>query len=119
MVDANMNVYEREAMKAPRFLAPLALVRDRFILALGGFTSRTGATKAAECYDTQTNCWFSIAALPSQAVNTTATVMNERWVYVMPGANREAQSGQSLYISMLDTGAHSDFHGDKNSREYG
>lgn len=41
MIDANMSVYEREPMKTGRFLAPLALIRDRFILALGGFTGRT------------------------------------------------------------------------------
>lgn len=41
MIDANMSVYERDQMKTGRFLAPLALIRDRFILALGGFTGRT------------------------------------------------------------------------------
>lgn len=88
-----MNVYEREPMKTARFLAPLALVRDRFILTLGGFTSRSATTKNAECFDTQTNHWFAIAPVPITAVNTTAVVMNERWVYLMPGANRDAQAG--------------------------
>ena len=36
MIDANLNVYDREAMKNARFGAPLALVRDRFVLAIGG-----------------------------------------------------------------------------------
>ena len=63
-IDANMTVYEREHMKTGRFHAPLALVRDRFILALGGFTGRTTATKTCECYDTTTNVWFNIASLP-------------------------------------------------------
>jgi hypothetical protein len=36
MIDANLSVYEREPMKTARFGAPLALVRDRFVLALGG-----------------------------------------------------------------------------------
>ena len=40
MVDANMTVYEREPMKTARFNTPLALIRDRFILALGGYSSR-------------------------------------------------------------------------------
>ena len=63
-IDANMTVYEREHMKTGRFHAPLALVRDRFILALGGFTGRTTATKTCECYDSTTNVWFNIASLP-------------------------------------------------------
>ena len=51
-IDANLTAYEREPMKTPRFSAPLALVRDRFILALGGFVSKHSTTKLAECYDT-------------------------------------------------------------------
>lgn len=105
MIDANMNVYEREPMKSARFMAPLALIRDRFILALGGFTSRTSVTKSAECYDSQTNSWFNIAALPCTAINTSAVVMNERWVYLMPGANREMQAANHLTIASLDTGS--------------
>ena len=50
-IDCNMTVYEREPMKTARFMTPLALVRDRFVLALGGFTGRSQATKACECYD--------------------------------------------------------------------
>lgn len=119
MIDANMTVYEREPMKTARFLAPLALVRDRFVLALGGFTSRTSATKSAECYDTYTNSWFNIASLPGQAVNTAAVVMNERWVYLMPGANREMQAGNVLSIAQMDTGSQSEYTGDKNSNMYG
>ena len=44
-VDANMTAYEREPMKTARYNAPLALIRDRFILALGGFTSKYNTTK--------------------------------------------------------------------------
>ena len=105
MIDANMSVYERDQMKTGRFLAPLALIRDRFILALGGFTSRTQPTKTCECYDTITNFWFNINSLPSQSVNTTAVVMNERWVYLMPGNNRESQVANHLLINLLDTGS--------------
>ena len=35
-IDANYTVYDREQMKQARYATPLALVRDRFILALGG-----------------------------------------------------------------------------------
>ena len=119
MIDANLTVYEREPMKTARFLAPLALIRDRFILALGGFTSRSSPTKVCECYDTMTNHWFNIAALPSMSTNCTSVVMNERWVYMMPGTNKDAQAGNSLYINLLDTGASSAYEGDKTSKEFG
>ena len=90
MIDANLSVYEREPMKTAKFHSPIALIRDRFVLALGGFLSRTSSTKTCEAYDTHTNTWFSIASLPSMSVNATAVVMNERFVYLMPGQNREA-----------------------------
>jgi len=35
-IDANMTFYDRENMNLGRFNAPLALVRDRFILVCGG-----------------------------------------------------------------------------------
>lgn len=60
-----MTVYDREPMKTSRFHVPLALIRDRFVLALGGFISRTSVTKACEAYDTHTNTWFSIAPMPN------------------------------------------------------
>lgn len=118
-IDANLTVYDKEPMKTARFHIPLALIRDRFVLALGGFTSRQQATKTCECYDTWTNYWFNINPLPTQSINTTAVVMNERWIYLMPGANREAQFGNHLFINVLDTGSTSIYEGDKNSRDYG
>lgn len=39
-LDANLNVYEREPMKTARYHSPLALIRDRFIVAMGGFIGR-------------------------------------------------------------------------------
>jgi hypothetical protein len=43
-VDANMAVYDRESMSVARFNTPLALVRDRFIIACGGQISEDKAT---------------------------------------------------------------------------
>ena len=31
--------------------------------------------------------------------------MNERWVYLMPGNNRESQVANHLLINLLDTGS--------------
>ena len=95
-IDANMTAYDRESMKNPRFNAPLALIKDRFILALGGFVSKYNTTKMAECYDTHLNHWFGIAPLPTQVVNATTVTMNERFVYLMPGSNRESMVGGSI-----------------------
>lgn len=95
-IDANMTAYEREPMKTARYSAPLALIKDRFVLALGGYVSKYNITKMAECYDTHLNHWFSIAPLPTQVVNATTVTMNERFVYLMPGANRESVVGGSI-----------------------
>ena len=45
-------------MNTPRYGAPLALIRDRFILTLGGMIGKTSMTKLCEAYDTLTNHWF-------------------------------------------------------------
>jgi len=41
MIDANLLVSEKAPMKSPRCSIPLALVRDRWILAIGGMIGRT------------------------------------------------------------------------------
>ena len=64
-IDCNIQAYEREQMKTARYSAPLALIKDRFVLALGGYISKYNITKLSECYDTHTNTWFNIAPLPT------------------------------------------------------
>jgi hypothetical protein len=116
-----MTVYQRERMQTARYGATLALIRDRFVLALSGMTGRSKTTRTCEAYDTQTNHWFSIQDLPVALCNTSATVMNNRFVYVMPAANQEClkQGGSSLTIHMLDSGNSNSLVGDKNSSSYG
>ena len=111
-----MTVYEKAPMQQARFNAPLALVRDRFLLALGGFSGRQSPTLSCECYDTLTNHWFSIASLPAETNNGCAVVL-ERFVYMMPGTQTAANN--SLVIKQLDTGSTGQYEGDKHSREYG
>ena len=79
---------EMDSMQAPRYDIPLALVHDRFILAMGGKTSTT-KTRRCEAYDTVTNHWFQIDSLPALIVDTSAVVLNNREVYLMPGGQRE------------------------------
>ena len=62
-IDANMSIYDRESMSIGRFNTPLALIRDRFILACGGQTNEDAATNTCEAFDVDTNTWFSIAPL--------------------------------------------------------
>ena len=105
MVDANMFVYERDQMKTARFGAPLALVRDRFVLAIGGMVGRNQPTKNCEAYDTATNFWFPINELPVTVQNTNTIVMNNRFVYLMPGSNITCRRGNtSILIHLLDSG---------------
>lgn len=85
-------------MKTPRYGAALALVRDRFVLALSGMSGKTALTKMCEAYDTQTNSWFPLQEVPVAVTNTSAVVMNSRVVYLMPGANAECRRSDSLLI---------------------
>jgi hypothetical protein len=52
MIDANLNVTDKASMKTPRCSIPLALVRDRFILAIGGRIGRDVACNLVAAYDT-------------------------------------------------------------------
>ena len=76
-------------MKQARYCTPLALIRDRFILALGGLSQASVAIKSCECYDTHTNHWFQIQDMPAACARTSAVVMNQRFVYMMPGNNND------------------------------
>ena len=55
---------QMDQLQMARFEIPLALVHDRFILALGGKKGKgkgqdkTETTKLCEAYDTVTNHWF-------------------------------------------------------------
>jgi hypothetical protein len=118
-----MTFYDRENMNLGRFNAPLALVRDRFILACGGQVSENAATNACEAYDIDTNTWFAIAPLKQAISNTSAIVMNNRFVYLMPGSGI---AGEQLgvkpdycCIEMLDTGSSIQFGTDRQSKNYG
>ena len=122
-IDANMTIYDRESMSAGRFNAPLALVRDRFILACGGQTSENTATTACEAYDIDTNTWFAIAPLKQPISNTSAVVMNNRFVYLMPGSGIAGEQlgvkADCCSIDVLDTGSSIQFGSDKQSKHYG
>lgn len=52
MIDGNLNIIEKAAMKSPRCSIPLALVKDRFILAIGGLVGRAKPCTIVAAYDT-------------------------------------------------------------------
>jgi hypothetical protein len=52
MIDANLLVTEKAPLKAPRCSIPLALVRDRYIMAIGGNIGRNLPCSLVSAYDT-------------------------------------------------------------------
>ena len=55
MIDANLFVTEKTPMKQPRCSVALGVVRDRWILAMGGLVARDKPCTLVTCYDTVTN----------------------------------------------------------------
>lgn len=107
-------------MKLARFGVVLALVHERFILAMSGFTGNNNITDQCEAFDTLTNHWFPIKQMPFPSPNTSAVVMNGQHVYVMPGVQgNKRQAPPYLCISTLDCGNPATFRGNPISKEYG
>lgn len=104
-IENDMLTTAKPKMHSARFDTPLALVYDRYILALGGKTSKQHGTKRCEVFDSATNVWQNIAPTPFFCVNSSTVVLKKRHVYMMPGNNRETQANSALLIGYLDTGA--------------
>ncbi len=92
------------------------------------------ATSRCEAYDTVTDHWFQIESLPMACSNTTATVMNNREVYILHQSPNQIQassdnaavntaqamqSATKLVICRLDTGPESQFPKDGRKRDFG
>lgn len=75
-IDENFNITEKQGMKAPRCSIPLALIRDRWILAIGGLIGRNKPCTMVAAYDTMTNNWFDCQSLTTPRYNCSAVVMN-------------------------------------------
>lgn len=78
MIDANLNITEKAQMKAPRCSIPLALIRDRWIMAIGGLIGRNKPCTLVAAYDTVLNTWFDCNSLTTPRFNCSAIVMNKR-----------------------------------------
>jgi hypothetical protein len=56
-IDPNMMVEMKEPMRLPRYNTSLAMIKDRFIFALGGMVAKGKSTEQCEVYDVNTNVW--------------------------------------------------------------
>ena len=52
MIDANLIITEKASKKLPRCSVPLAVVKDRWILAMGGLIGRNKSCTLVSAYDT-------------------------------------------------------------------
>jgi hypothetical protein len=75
-IDGNMNMSEKEPMKVGRFNIALALIIDKFIIAIGGCTAKGKATDLVEVYDTALNIWYPVGSLNKARSCTTACPIN-------------------------------------------
>ena len=118
-IDSTLNVVEKTPMTTPRYCFATAVIRDRFILAIGGLVGQNKESDSCECFDSLTNTWFAIEPLSEPCFNTTACVVVARYVYVMPGANQAAYDNGVAIIEYLDTGSSQDYFGDPKSATFG
>lgn len=76
---------------------------------MGGMIGKNKQTPICTAFDIDTNAWFDIAPLSSARVNCSAVVLNQRYIYVMPGSNGAAIKGNSIAIEYMDTGNIADY----------
>lgn len=73
-------------------------------MAIGGKTSKHNESKKCEAYDTVSDKWINLGQVPFQCFNTTAVVLRNRYVYLMPGQNQQAFVNNCAMIGFLDAG---------------
>lgn len=52
-------------------------------------------------------------------INTSTAVMNNRYVYVLPGSNPDCRKGSQMIFHLLDSGSQSSYTASKTDRNYG
>jgi N-acetylneuraminic acid mutarotase len=97
----------KESLKHPRANICLAVIIDKFILALGGNSDKKKSSEICEVYDSQENTWHTMNPLHKARSATTACVVNHRYVYVFPGQNQLSWNS----IEQLDLGTTIDVKG--------
>ena len=87
-IDSDLQVTEKKPMKFGRCSAALGLVRDRFIIVMGGMIGKNKPTPLVSTFDIDTNAWFDITPLSQPRTNCSAVVLNSRYIYLMPEIGR-------------------------------
>jgi hypothetical protein len=75
-IDANLDVKEKRPMKFGRHSPILALVRDRFVITIGGMIAKNKPTQIVSAFDSEANAWFDMKSLDTPRVNCSAVVLN-------------------------------------------
>jgi len=100
-IDNNFKLTELAPRPTAAYNVPVAFVGERFICAHGGQISSNKATTECEAFDIVKCKWFKIQPLPQPRYSTSAVVMNNMAIYVMPGPGG-AQGGNAANIFKLD-----------------
>ena len=74
-IDSQAIIRDRSPMNFARHSLAAAMVRDRFILAIGGFNSKFEPNGKVEIHDTFTNSWLPANSLPKPIANVCAVVI--------------------------------------------
>jgi hypothetical protein len=85
-----------------RYNAPLAFIQERFVCALGGLTTNKVPTLTCEGYDVVKNQCFRMMPLEKPRYSTSAVVMQNHAIYIMPGNCGGGGASGSVQLFMLD-----------------
>jgi hypothetical protein len=77
-------------MDTPRFNVPLAFVQERFVCVLGGLSQPGIPSLTCEGYDIVKSIWFKMKPIEDPRYSTTAVVMDNKAIYLMPGCASES-----------------------------
>ena len=89
-----------EPMSKTRFNVPVCFVKERFICAFSGLLNHKMPTLTCEGFDTVKQKWFKMESLDKARHSTSAIVMNNMSIYLMPGIS--AAPSTSVEIFTLD-----------------
>lgn len=79
---------------------------------MGGLIGKNKPTALCFAYDIDTDAWFDVNSLSSPRLNCSAVVLNQRFIYLMPGNNQSALKGtNTITIEYMDTGNVNDLMG--------
>lgn len=73
-----------------------------------------------DAYDTLTNAWFNCNPLPAPRGQCSAIVILQRYIYLLPGSQRDMLNPNNLTVFLLDAGVIPDLNpNDAESSHYG